>query len=109
MHGSSSVVAVTPLIASAVGADEVPSVSATNARNIVAFAIETEPGVTLPALAFTPALGSAFTLIQNDGLDAVVGTFAGLPQDATLVLSGMTLQISYVGGTGNDVLLTRIA
>jgi autotransporter-associated beta strand protein len=60
-------------------------------------------------LGFTPALGSAFTLIQNDGIDAVVGTFAGLPQGATLLLSGMTFQISYTGGTGNDVVLTRIA
>jgi autotransporter-associated beta strand protein len=60
-------------------------------------------------LAFTPALGSAFTLIQNDGTDAVVGTFAGLPQGDTFLLNGMTFQISYVGGTGNDVVLTRIA
>ncbi|HEV3310920.1 MAG TPA: putative Ig domain-containing protein [Chloroflexota bacterium] len=60
-------------------------------------------------LGFTPALGSAFTLIQNDGIDAVVGTFAGLPQGATIVQNGMTFQISYVGGTGNDVVLTRIA
>jgi fibronectin-binding autotransporter adhesin len=60
-------------------------------------------------LGFTPALGSAFMLIQNDGIDAVVGTFAGLPQGATLLLSGMTFKISYVGGTGNDVVLTRIA
>ncbi len=60
-------------------------------------------------LTFTPAVGSAFTLIQNDGKDAVVGTFAGLAQGATLVLDGMTFQISYVGGTGNDVVLTRTA
>jgi autotransporter-associated beta strand protein len=60
-------------------------------------------------LPFTPALGSAFMLIQNDGTDAVVGAFAGLPQGATLLLNGMTFQISYVGGTGNDVVLTRIA
>jgi hypothetical protein len=39
----------------------------------------------------------------------VVGTFAGLPQSATLLLSNMTFQISYNGGTGNDVVLTRIA
>src|SRR5262249_20862513 len=58
--------------------------------------------------AFTPALGSAFTLIQNDGIEAVAGTFAGLPQGATLLLSGMTFQIDYMGGTGNDVVLTRI-
>lgn len=60
-------------------------------------------------LGFTPALGSAFVLIQNNGTDAVVGAFAGLPEGATLLLFGMTFQISYVGGTGNDVVLTRIA
>jgi fibronectin-binding autotransporter adhesin len=60
-------------------------------------------------LGFTPAIGNTFTLIQNDGTDAVVGTFAGLPQGATLTLGGMTFQISYVGGTGNDVVLTRTA
>ncbi len=58
---------------------------------------------------FTPALGNAFILIQNDGIDAVVGTFAGLSEGGTLLLGGMTFQISYVGGTGNDVVLTRTA
>ena len=60
-------------------------------------------------LGFTPALGSTFMIIQNDGTDPVVGTFAGLAQGATIVQSGMTFQISYDGGTGNDVVLTRIA
>jgi autotransporter-associated beta strand protein len=60
-------------------------------------------------LGFTPNLGSAFVLIQNGGGGAVVDTFAGLPEGATLTLSGMTFQISYVGGTGNDVVLTRTA
>lgn len=58
---------------------------------------------------FTPALGSALVIVQNDGVDAVLGAFAGLAQDSTFVLNGMTFQISYVGGTGNDVVLTRIA
>ena len=63
--------------------------------------------VTQPAIGL--GIGAAFTLIQNDGTEAVMGTFAGLPQGATLVLGGMTFQISYVGGTGNDVVLTRTA
>jgi hypothetical protein len=54
-------------------------------------------------------VGTSFTLINNDGTDAVVGTFKGLPEGATLTSGGMTFQISYVGGTGNDVVLTRIA
>ena len=67
-------------------------------------------GATLDVnLTFPPAIGSVFTLIQNDGTDAVVGTFAGLQDGGTLVLNAMTFQISYVGGTGNDVVLTRTA
>ena len=56
-----------------------------------------------------PAIGSTFTLISNDGSDAVVGTFAGLPEGATVRVNSLFYQISYVGGTGNDVVLTRVA
>jgi autotransporter-associated beta strand protein len=58
---------------------------------------------------FTPAVGESFTLINNDGTEAVVGTFNGLAQGATFNVSGKTYQISYVGGDGNDVVITRIA
>ena len=44
-------------------------------------------------------------IIDNDLTDAVVGTFAGLPQGATVLLGGVTLTISYTGGDGNDVVL----
>ena len=57
----------------------------------------------------TPAVGSAFTIVNNEGSSAVSGTFAGLPEGAILMVNGMTFQISYVGGTGNDVVLTRTA
>ena len=56
-----------------------------------------------------PVAGNAFTIIANDGADAVVGTFAGLAEGATIILNGVTLVISYVGGTGNDVVLTAQA
>jgi autotransporter-associated beta strand protein len=66
-------------------------------------------GATLSVnLGFTPPVGTTFTLIRNDGRAAVVGTFAGLPEGAMLTLGGMTFQISYAGGTGNDVVLRRI-
>jgi autotransporter-associated beta strand protein len=61
------------------------------------------------SLGFTPDVGTVFTLVNNDGVDAVVGTFQGLAEGATVLVNGMTFQISYVGGTGNDVTLTRIA
>src|SRR5881296_3275153 len=60
-------------------------------------------------LGFSPPNGTSFTIINNDGSDAVIGTFAGLPEGSTVVLSGQSLQISYVGGTGNDVVLSVVA
>jgi autotransporter-associated beta strand protein len=60
-------------------------------------------------LGFDPAVGSAFTIINNDGSDAVVGTFGGLPEGAILALNGKPFQIRYVGDSGNDVVLTRIS
>jgi hypothetical protein len=38
----------------------------------------------------------------------VIGTFNGLPQNSTLYIGGQLFQISYTGGNGNDVVLTRI-
>jgi autotransporter-associated beta strand protein len=57
---------------------------------------------------YVPVLGNTFTIIDNDGADPVVGTFAGLPEGATIPFNGQALRISYVGGTGNDVTLTAI-
>jgi hypothetical protein len=59
--------------------------------------------------AYVPVAGDSFTIIANDGADAVTGTFAGLAEGATLAFNGATLGISYVGGTGNDVVLTALA
>ncbi len=55
---------------------------------------------------FRPALNNQFVIINNDGTDAVTGTFQGLAQGATLTVDGVTYTISYTGGTGNDVVLT---
>lgn len=55
---------------------------------------------------FKPAGGNSFTLIDNDGTDAVTGTFSGLAEGATFTLDGSVFKISYVGGSGNDVVLT---
>jgi len=55
---------------------------------------------------FVPTAGTVFTIITNDGTDPVVGTFASLPEGATVMFNGVPLTISYVGGTGNDVTLT---
>jgi Bacterial Ig-like domain (group 3) len=52
--------------------------------------------------------GSTFVLIDNDGTDPIVGTFANLPEGSTLpsYQAQQVFSISYVGGTGNDVVLT---
>lgn len=52
--------------------------------------------------------GTVFRIADNDLADAITGTFAGLPEGATLVVNGQTFRISYVGGDGNDVTLTRV-
>jgi hypothetical protein len=57
-------------------------------------------------IGFIPAPGHVFTIIDNDGADPVSGTFAGLAEGATLTAGSYTLQVSYAGGTGNDVTLT---
>ncbi len=59
-------------------------------------------------LGFMPAVGTAFTIINNDGLDPVVGTFVSKPEGATFVVGGASFRISYVGGDGNDVTLTAV-
>jgi fibronectin-binding autotransporter adhesin len=55
------------------------------------------------------ATNTTFTIIDNDGTDAVSSTFAGLPNNATFFQSVYTWRVSYVGGTGNDVTLTILA
>ncbi|MFM8496009.1 MAG: beta strand repeat-containing protein, partial [Planctomycetia bacterium] len=54
-------------------------------------------------------LGTILTLIDNQGSSPVSGTFAGLPEGATIADSRGVFKISYVGGDGNDVTLEAIA
>jgi autotransporter-associated beta strand protein len=61
------------------------------------------------SLGFTPAKGQSFTLIDKTSAGPVAGTFSGLAEGATLTVGGINLRISYVGGDGNDVTLTRPA
>jgi Ca2+-binding RTX toxin-like protein len=58
--------------------------------------------------AFDPSTIAAtgFTIIENDGVDAVTGTFAGLAEGAEFVADKRLFTVSYVGGDGNDVELT---
>ena len=54
----------------------------------------------------TPTSGETITVIDNDLVDAVSGTFNGLLEGATVTdLDSNKYTISYAGGDGNDVVL----
>lgn len=55
---------------------------------------------------FVPAVGDSFRIVNNQSSDAVTGIFAGLPEGTTFTTQGVTYRISYVGGDGNDIVLT---
>ena len=57
---------------------------------------------------FTPPINKSFVIIDNDGSDPVVGTFAGLPEGAVFGAGSFAFRISYIGGTGNDVTVMRV-
>jgi autotransporter-associated beta strand protein len=64
-------------------------------------------GATLSVTAsVAPPPFSRFTLIDNVGTAPIAGTFAGLPEGATLMLGGRDFRLSYTGGDGNDVELS---
>lgn len=52
---------------------------------------------------FVPALGASFTIATN-----ATGTFANQPEGSRITFGTFQLVISYVGGTGHDVTLTRV-
>ncbi|HVS58128.1 MAG TPA: hypothetical protein VHD60_00090 [Candidatus Saccharimonadales bacterium] len=58
---------------------------------------------------YAPKTGESYTIIQNDGSDAVTGTFTGLAEGATFKVGADTFKISYKGSTGNDVVLTVVS
>jgi hypothetical protein len=64
-------------------------------------------GATLSVnLGYSPSLGDNFTIIDNQGAGAVTGTFTGLPEGSAFLAGGQIFSVSYMGGTGNDVVLT---
>ena len=60
---------------------------------------------TVLGLGFEPVDSDHFVIVNNDGDDPVVGTFAGFEEGSTFDVNGQTLTITYVGGDGNDVVL----
>jgi autotransporter-associated beta strand protein len=58
----------------------------------------------LPAVVLTA--GSSFTILNKTSAGAISGTFTGKPEGSVFNEDGYTWIISYVGGNGNDVVLT---
>ncbi len=54
---------------------------------------------------FTPSIGEAFTIIHSTA--PIVGTFNGLAEGAAFSIDGVPFHITYVGGSGDDVVLTQ--
>jgi autotransporter-associated beta strand protein len=52
------------------------------------------------------SVGDQIVMINNDGVDAITGTFAGYPPGSSFSGNGFTFVISYTGGTGNDAIFT---
>ena len=62
---------------------------------------------------FVPVIGNTFIIILNDGdvSDPITGTFNGLLEGALIsnfLNSGRIATISYIGGNGNDVVITVV-
>jgi hypothetical protein len=63
---------------------------------------------TTGSLSYAPAKGTEYILINNDGTDRVIGTFRGKAEGAKFKIGSYTFRISYRGGSGNDIVLTRL-
>lgn len=63
-------------------------------------------------LGFSPMLGDQFTIIDKAGVQRVTGDFAGLDEGSLFLASSAAgsqqFQITYLGGDGNDVVLTAV-
>ncbi len=116
--GSVSELAAGPLFlngASTVALDVVNAASTANYDHLVVTGSVSLGGAVLEIGylgGFSVSIGESIIPLFNDGSDAIVGTFAGLPQGALIPIpaanGGGGWIISYTGGTGNDVSLTRV-
>lgn len=86
-----------------------PPFSSTTAPLRVSGTVSLGGGVLDITSAVMTLAGTAFPLIQNSGSDPVQGTFAGLPEGATMRIAGTPFRISYRAGDGNDVALLSLA
>ncbi len=65
---------------------------------------------TLTTPLFTPSVGDEFIIINKIGGGAgATGEFAGIPEGGTFFSNGFSGAVSYIGGGGNDVVLSAAA
>lgn len=57
---------------------------------------------------FVASKGQSFMIIDNQGSSPVSGIFAGLTEGEILTSNAQRFSITYVGGTGNDVVITAL-
>jgi len=53
-------------------------------------------------------VGVPLTILDNQGTAPIVGNFLGLPEGSTFSSGGSQFQITYAGGTGNDVVVSVV-
>jgi autotransporter-associated beta strand protein len=54
------------------------------------------------------AIGDQFVIVNNDASDPITGTFNGFFEGATFREGTQAFRISYLGGDGNDVVVTAV-
>ncbi len=54
---------------------------------------------------FVPTASDTFTLVDNASASSTTGTFIGKPEGTLVAVGGVNKTLTYVGGTGNDVVL----
>ena len=88
----------------------VPGAPVTNYDQIQVTGAVSLGGTTLNSTAAgTLPLGLTFVIILNDGVDPVAGTYLAKPEGTVYFQANNWWQITYVGGDGNDVVLTTVA
>ena len=60
------------------------------------------------SLGYVAGPSDQYTVISNNGGSAVTGIFNGLPEGTLFTIGTDTFTITYLGGAGNDVVLTHI-
>ncbi len=57
---------------------------------------------------YAPGGGEIYYVLTNDSNDAITGTFNGLSESGTVTLNSRDMTLSYVGNSGNDIVLTKV-